>query len=118
MQHLPGAQAVASGSVCLHGLDRTRLISPGVVDQQLGILPEELEEKFLVRERAPRDIAHREHPVLLQLLGVPSSHAPEIREWCVAPQLFAVTAFIQLSYTHTIFICGYVLCDYVHRNLA
>ena len=118
MQHLTGAQAVARGPVRLHGIDRTRFIAPSVVDQQLGILPEELEEKFLVRERAPRDVAHCEHPVLLKLLGVPLSHAPKIRERCVAPQLFAVAAFIQFSNAHAVFICRYVLGDYVHRDLA
>ena len=118
VQHLPGAEAVGAGLVrfdCLYGAG---FASPGVVYEQLGVLAEKLEEKLLVRERAARHVAHREHPVLFELLCVTPAHAPEVRERRVAPQLAAVAALVQLRNSHAVFVGGDVLGHDVHGDLA
>ena len=54
-----------------------------MINQQLRILAEELVKQILIRDGAAGDIAHREHPVLFKLLGIPFAYAPEVGEGLV-----------------------------------
>ena len=118
VKHLARAKAVTAGLVRLDSFDGAGLVAPGMVNEQFGVLAKELEKEVLVRQRAPSHVAHREHPVLLELFGVTSAHAPEVRQRRVTPELFAVASLVQLRDTHTVFVSGDVLRLDVHGDFA
>ena len=94
------------------------LPAPGVVDEQLGVDAEQAVERGLVRHRAPRHVAHRPHPVFLQLVGVAVADAPEVRERAVRPETAAVGRLVQLRDADSVPVGGDVLRHDVHRHLG
>ena len=118
VQHLPRAHALALGNVGFHVGDGARLPAPRVVDKQLGIDPEKAVEVLLVRQRKPRDVAHRVQPDRLQLFRVAAPQPPKIGERAVVPKQAAVAALVQLGYAHTVGVGGHMLGNNIHRDLA
>ena len=80
MQDLTGAETVGAGAVRLDGRNGGGLPAPRMVDEQFRVLAEELIKQVLIPLRAEGNIAHGEHPVLLQLLCDAPAHPPEIGE--------------------------------------
>ena len=80
VQDLTGAETVGAGAVRLDGRNGGGLPAPRMVDEQFRVLAEELIKQVLIPLRAEGNIAHGEHPVLLQLLCDAPAHPPEIGE--------------------------------------
>ena len=118
MQHLSGADAVRARPIRLDRLDGRRLPAPCVVDEQLRVFAEQPVEQILAALRAEGDVAHRHHPVLLQLFGDAPPHAPKIRDGLMRPELAAEFHFVQLRDADAVLIGGHVLGHNVHRHLA
>ncbi len=123
-EHLARAQAFDAGLVGADLRDGAGLPAPGVVDEQLGVDPEELVEQILVvvvggfSNGAAGDIPHGVQPLGLQLSGVAPAHPPEVGERRVLPQEAAVAHLVQLRDPHPVLVRLYVLRHDVHGHLG
>ena len=89
-----------------------------MVDEELGIDPEQLIQEILVIERAAGYVAHGENAVTCQTGSYAASHAPEIGEWLMRPQLTAVAHLVELGYAHAVAVGWHLLGHYIHGNLG
>ena len=89
-----------------------------MIDQKLGIYTEHLIQDLLIRDTAPCHVTHGRQACCFQLLRVPSSDTPEVRERRMVPQLPAVTHFIQLRDPHAVPVRGSLLRHDVHGDLG
>ena len=123
-KHLPFAHAGRARLIALDLGNGAGLITPRMVDQQLGVYAEQLKQKLLVIIilRTPHgtagNIAHGVQPGPVQLFGIARAHTPKIRERCVIPQFFTVAALGKLGHAHALCIGGHVLGHDIHGHLA
>ena len=117
MQHLPRAQAADLRPVSLHIGNRTRLPTPGVVNQKLGVFSEKTVQQLFIIYRAARYITHSIYAPRLQLACIATADAPEIRQRPVLPQLTPEALLIQLRNTHAVGIRSNMLRPHIHRHL-
>ena len=120
MQHLPAAHAVVGGLVGLDVRHGAALKAPGVVDEQLGVHPEQPEQLFLPRAREgnARHIPHGGHAVLLQPPRDAPAYPPEVGEGAMVPVFLPVAALVQPGHPHAVFVRRAVLCLDVHGHLG
>ncbi len=124
LQHLPGTYAVVARLIRFHVCNRAGLPTPGMVNEELRIHPEQLIKQFFIVEiicpavGTPRDIPHSIQPMFLQFFGIPPADPPEIRKRAVVPKHMAVTRFVQFRNPRAVFVRFGVLSHNVHCNLA
>ncbi len=110
MQDLPWAKAAGPRFIRFDRSHGAGLPSPGMVDQKLGIDPEQSVEQVFVfgirglTHRTPGDIPHGKKAVFLELLGITFANSPKVCQRSVWPQKAAVAHRIQLCNEHPIFI--------------
>ena len=123
LQHLPGTDAVALRPVRFNLRDRTRLIAPRVIDQQLCIDTKQLIQKVFIiviifsAQRTPGNISHRIQILRMQLLLVARSYTPEIRQRFMVPQQSAITHLIKLRDPRSTLVRLHMLRFDIHCNL-
>ena len=117
MQHLPRAQAADLRPVALHIGNRTRLPTPGVVNQKLRIFSEKTVQQLFIIYRTARYISHSIYASGLQLARVATADAPEIRQRPMLPQLTPVALLVQLRNPHAVGIRRNMLGPHIHRHL-
>ena len=84
-QYLTAAEGPGLGNIGFDQVDGTGLPPPGMVDQKLGIYPEQVVEEILVPDRTPRYISHGKHAVPGQTGRISPAHTPEIRDRTMSP---------------------------------
>ena len=94
------------------------LLPPGVVDEQLGIDPEEGIEHFLIAQGHAGDIPHGEHVVGIEPAGGAGGHHPEVRDRHMRPEQAAVALFVELGNAHPVPVRRGFFGDNVHGHLG
>ena len=117
LKYLPLAHALHGRAQIFHIRHRTRLISPCMINQQLGVDTEQMIQQLFVFQRRPRHIAHGTDAAALQLSCDTGADAPEVRQRAVIPEQPPVAHLVTGGDPHTGAVRRNMLGHDVHRHL-